>query len=96
MVNVRELAAFSANIFKDALKANIKRPDGKEYSVFDQFLDWKLSIDRLQDDTKAVSVYSSDVKKDLDNWRNNKVNPSLTELNNRVAALEQRTTPFPG
>jgi len=93
---VRELAAFSADIARDAWKRTIKRPDGGDYAVWDQFFRWKKSVDDLQDDTKAVDVFTHDIKEDLDNWRSNKVNPDLASLKQRVTALESQTSPFPG
>lgn len=95
-VNVRELAQFSADVARDAWKRTIKKPDGTDYAVWDQFLNWKKSVDRLQDDTKAVATYSSDVKNDLDNYRSNKVNPTLSDHEQRLTALESQTAPFPG
>ncbi len=95
-VNVRELAAFSADVARDAWKRTIKKPDGSDYVIWDQFLNWKKSVDRLQDDTQAVSVFAADVKKDLDNYRSNKVNPQLAEHEQRLTALESQSSPFPG
>ncbi len=93
---VRELAAFSADIARDAWKRTIKKPDGSDYSVWDQFLNWKKSVDRLQDDAEATDTFAHDIKKDLDSWRSNKVNPELAELNSRVTALENAPpAPFP-
>ena len=96
-VNVRELAAFSASVARDAWKRTIKKPDGSDYAVWDQFLNWKNSVDRLQDDTKATAAYALDVKNDLDNFRSNKVNPMLADHEARLDALENSpSNPFPG
>jgi len=95
-VNVRELATFSADVARDAWKRTIKKPDGSDYAVWDQFLSWKKSVDRLQDDTKAVSTFAGDVKKDLDSYRSNKVNPTLSDHEQRLTALESQSSPFPG
>ncbi len=89
---VRELASFDANTFRNILKEKLGNK-----AVFDQFFNWKKSVDTLQDDTKSVDVFAHDIKKDLDSWRSNKVNPSLTDLNTRVTALENAPpAPFPG
>lgn len=89
---VRELASFDAAKYRDILKQKLG-----SYAVFDQFFNWKKSLDLLQDDAAATDVFAHDIKKDLDNWRSNKVNPALSDLDVRVSALEgQGGTPFPG
>jgi len=93
---VRELAPLSASTLRDALKSHIKKPDGSNYLVFDQLYNWVLSVGKLQDDTEAVDVQVKDVKRDLDSYRSNKVNPTLAEHEQRLTALESQSSPFPG
>lgn len=93
---VRELAPLSAKVLRDAFKRHMKRPDGSNYAVFDQLYNWIVSVNRLQDDTEAVDVQVKDVKRDFDNYRSNKVNPTLTDHENRISALENApNNPFP-
>lgn len=89
---VRELASFDAAKFRDILKEKLGN-----YAAFDQFFNFKKSLELLQDDTKTVDVFAHDIKRDLDNYRSNKVNPALLDLDNRVSALESGgAPPFPG
>lgn len=90
-MSVRELASFDANRFREVLKEKVGN-----FAVFDQFFNYKKSLDNLQDDTAATFQFATDIKKDLDNYRSNKVNPALADLNTRVVALESQAPPFPG
>lgn len=89
---VEELKPFDAKRFRDILKQKLGN-----FAVFDQFVAWKISLDGLQDDVKENRVFTAGVKSDFDNYRSNKVNPALADLNSRVTALEQQPpSPFPG
>ena len=91
-MSVEELASFDAKKFRDILKQKLG-----SFAVFDQFVNWKISVDKLQDDVKENRVFATDIKKDLDNFKENS-GVLNTSQNQRLAAIEAQlsNTPFPG
>ena len=85
-----KLAPFDAKTFANKLKALTPG------TVFDQFVAWKLSVDRLRDAAAAThaGVFGPDgIKEDLDRHT-----VRLNNLDARLDVLEAASTsaPFPG
>ncbi len=96
-MEIRELAPLSVTVLRDTLKKHMKKADGSNYAVFDQLYNWIKSVDRLQEDTETLDIFTHDVKRDLDSWRSNKVNPTLSDHEVRLKAIEEApNSPFPG
>lgn len=88
---VKELASFDAARFRDILKEKLGN-----YAVFDQFFNFKKSLEGLQDSTETVDIFAHDIKKDLDTFRTQQL-AKQAEQDQRLAALEaQPNPPFPG
>lgn len=88
---VPKLAAFDAKGFSTRLKAAIG-----DFAVFDQFVDWKKSVDSLRDSVAANAIFTRDVKRDLDDFREN-VGVAHVSFDRRLDALEAASSnaPFP-
>lgn len=51
---------------------------------------------KLTDTVNSLCEFTNDVKNDFDNYRSNKVNPTLADHEARLNALESTQAPFPG
>lgn len=82
-----KLAAFDAKSFAARLKTSIG-----QFSVFDQFVDYKKSVDILRDASAATAVFAQDLKNDIDGQA-----AELADHHARLGVLEaaSSTTPFP-
>lgn len=86
-----KLSSFDANAFRSRLVTSIGA-----FPVFDQFVVWKQSLDKLRDASAATDVFAHDIKRDLDDFREN-VGVANASFDRRLDALEaaSSTTPFP-
>lgn len=92
--------AFDATSFTNALIANqpISSTLAAQYIAWKRWVESSSQFDSkgLRDVVNANAYYLDSVKDDLDNFEGS-VNPQLSSLEARVAALEsQPSVPFPG
>lgn len=84
------LSAFSRSIYRDALKTHLKRPDGSDYAVFDQFYDWTGSVGDQRDKLNETRVFVNAIKGDVDNLRAG-TDSRLDAQAQRITAVELNT-----
>ena len=84
---VPKLAPFDAKTFANKLKAHMPG------AVYDQFVSWKISVDKLRDSVAATDVFAHDIKDDVDRHGDR-----LNNLDARLDVLEaaSNSAPFPG
>lgn len=81
-----KLASFDANAFRSRLVSGLGA-----FPVWDQFVLWKQSLDKLRDAAAATDVFAHDIKGDVDEHSGR-----LADLEQRVGALEAApASPFP-